>query len=95
MPCTGLSQGPTPSSTPEFCQMQDQWLQILWSETGKESDRAIRFPLRITLGWSCLGGPLSSSLKVSQSLLTGMSHGNGPRSAPAERFISKNSRPAS
>ena len=64
MPCAGLSQGPATSSTPEFCQMQDQGLQILWSETGKESDRAIRFPLRITLGGSCLGGP---SLLLSQS----------------------------
>ena len=67
MPCTGLSQGPTTSSTPEYCQMQDQWLQIPWFETGKESDRAIRFPLRITLGWSCLGGPpllLSQSFSI-------------------------------
>lgn len=37
--------------------MLDHWLQILWSETGKESARAIRFPLSITFGWSCLGGP--------------------------------------
>ena len=67
MPCTGLSQGPTTSSTPEYCQMQDQWLQIPWFETGKESDRAIRFPLRVTLGWSCLGGPpllLSQSFSI-------------------------------
>ena len=57
MPCTGLSRGPATSSTPEFGQVLDHWLQILWSETGKEIDRAIRFPLRITLRWSCLGGP--------------------------------------
>ena len=55
MPCTGPSQGPATSSTPEFCQMQDPWLQILWSETGKESDRAIWFPVenhpRMVLSW--------------------------------------------
>ena len=56
MPCTGPSQSPATSSTPEFCQMQDQGFHILWFETGSKSDRAIRFPLRITLGWSCLGG---------------------------------------
>ena len=67
MPCTGLSRGPTTSSIREFCQMQDQWLQILWFETGKESDRVICFPLRITLGWPCLGGPpllLSQSFSI-------------------------------
>ena len=57
MPCTGLPRGPATSSTPGFGQMQDQGLQILWFQTRKESDRAIRFPLRITLGWSCLVGP--------------------------------------
>ena len=29
--------------------MYDQWLQIPWFETGKESDRALCFRLRITL----------------------------------------------
>ena len=57
MPCTGLPRGPATSSTPEFGQVLDHWLQLPWSETGKEIDRAIRFPLRITLRWSCLGGP--------------------------------------
>jgi hypothetical protein len=67
--------------------MQDQWLQIPWSETGKESDRAICFPLRITLGWPCLGGPPLLLSQVSQSLLTGMSHGNGPEALQQSGFL--------
>ena len=49
MPCTGVSQGPTTWSTPEFYQKHDQWLQIMWHETGTASGRAICFHLRITL----------------------------------------------
>ena len=57
MRCTGLSQGPTTSSTPEFGQMQDQGFHILWFETGRKSARAICFRFRITLWSSCVGGP--------------------------------------